>query len=214
MRGGTPRTREGRRPDRPKLQWLVVSGQRRRFRCRRLERELTADWPLPEERVVCPHFGIHFSGILKFNVATKPCSVYVLCAVCLGRMYRQCFCSGLSMVKAVNVGDIWELLRLSCLRWHIFGTCQDAGWGDVLAAAGRQLRIALTLAAARGCRTGGVAGAEPPHKGGPKARPPKRRVRREKTSLASYGFAHRIRLSRGNSTVKRQRHLLDFCCLH
>ena len=37
----------------------------------------------------------------------------VLCAVCPGGMYRQCFCSGLSMVMAVNVGDIWELLRLA-----------------------------------------------------------------------------------------------------
>ena len=66
-----------------------------------------------------------------------------------GEMYRQYFCSGLSMVIAVNVGHFWELLRLSCLRWQILGTCQDAGWWDVRAAAGRQLRIALTLAAAR-----------------------------------------------------------------
>jgi len=53
------------------------------------------------------------------------------------------------MVIAVNVEHIRELLRLSFLRRHIPGTCQDAGWGDVRAAARRQLRIALTLATAR-----------------------------------------------------------------
>ena len=46
------------------------------------------------------------------GVTTKPCPVCVLCAVCLGGMYRQYFCSGLAMVIAVNVGDIWELPRL------------------------------------------------------------------------------------------------------
>ncbi len=34
------------------------------------------------------------------------------------------------MVIAVNVGYIWELARLSCLRWHILGICQDAGLGE------------------------------------------------------------------------------------
>ena len=58
------------------------------------------------------------------------------------------------------------------------------------AAAGRQLQTTHTLAATRGCRTGGVAGAGPPPKGtreGACARPPRREqrgVRREKTSLA------------------------------
>ena len=81
-------------------------------------------------------------------------------------MYREYFCSGLAMVMAVNVGHFWELPGLSCLRWHMLGMCQDAGWGVSPAAARRQLQISHTLAAARGCR-GGVAGAEPPHKGGP-----------------------------------------------
>ena len=46
-----------------------------------------------------------------------------------GGMYRQYLCSGLSMVIAVIVGDIWELLRLSCLHWHVLGPCHDARWG-------------------------------------------------------------------------------------
>ena len=41
---------------------------------------------------------------------------HVPCTVCLGGMYRQHFCSGLSMVMAVNVGDIWAWPRLSCSR--------------------------------------------------------------------------------------------------
>ena len=53
----------------------------------------------------------------------------VLCAICLGGMYRQYFCGGLAMVMAVNVGHIWEWPRLSCLRWHIFGIYQEAGGG-------------------------------------------------------------------------------------
>ena len=40
------------------------------------------------------------------------------------------------------------------------------GWGRSMVAAGGQGRITRTLAAAGGFR-GGVAGAEPPHKGGP-----------------------------------------------
>ena len=77
-------------------------------------------------------------------------------------MYRQYFCSGQAMVVAVNVGHGWELARL---RWHIFGTSHQAGEARV--AAGRQGRITHTLSAAGGFRRGGVAGAEPPHKGGP-----------------------------------------------
>ena len=52
-----------------------------------------------------------------------------------------------------------------CLRRHTVGTCHDAE--EVLVDTGRQFRIAHTLATTRGCRRGGVAGAEPPHKGGP-----------------------------------------------
>ena len=33
------------------------------------------------------------------------------------------------MVIAVNVGHIWELPRLSWLRWHILVPCLDARWG-------------------------------------------------------------------------------------
>jgi len=40
-------------------------------------------------------------------------------------------------------------------------------WGESWADTGRLFRIAHTLATTRGCRRGGVAGAEPPHKGGP-----------------------------------------------
>ena len=65
------------------------------------------------------------------RVATKSCNVCALCAVCLGGMYRRYFCGGLSMVLAVNVGDIWELPRLSCRRWHTFGIYQEAGGGGV-----------------------------------------------------------------------------------
>jgi len=68
--------------------------------------------------------------------------VYVLCAVCLGGMYRQNFCSGLAMVIAVDVGYVWALPRLSWLRWHIVGIWHDAGWGGSLVAAGRQGHIA------------------------------------------------------------------------
>ena len=42
-------------------------------------------------------------------------------------MYRQHLCSGLSIIMAVNVGHIWEVPRLSGLRWHIFGIYQEAG---------------------------------------------------------------------------------------
>ena len=41
------------------------------------------------------------------------------------------------------------------------------GGGVAWADTGRQFRIAHPLATTRGCRRGGVAGAEPPHKGGP-----------------------------------------------
>ena len=73
----------------------------------------------------------------------------VLCAVCLGGVYRQYFCSGLAMVIAANVGHIRELPRLSCLRWHILGMCRDAGLGRSPDAARRQLHISHTLATAR-----------------------------------------------------------------
>ena len=64
------------------------------------------------------------------------------------------------MVVAVNVGHLWELPGLSCLRRHKLGTCQDAE-----GSAGRQLRIVHRLAAAR---IG--PGTVPPQKRGPKAR--------------------------------------------
>ena len=44
-------------------------------------------------------------------------------------MYRQSFCSGLSMVMAANVGHIWELARLSCPRRHIPGRAKTRGGG-------------------------------------------------------------------------------------
>ena len=45
---------------------------------------------------------------------------------------------------------------------------ESASVGGVARAdTGRQIRIAHILATTRGCRRGGVAGAEPPHKGGP-----------------------------------------------
>ena len=65
------------------------------------------------------------------------------------------------------------------VREHIFliegeNTRNQPGGGmrGSPAAAGRQLHITITLAAARGL-AGGVAGAKPLHKGGPKARPPR-----------------------------------------
>jgi len=47
------------------------------------------------------------------------CTVSVPCAVRLGGMCRQNLCSGLAMIIAVNAGYVWELARVSCLRWHI-----------------------------------------------------------------------------------------------
>ena len=105
------------------------------------------------------------SSELRKFVTTKPCSVCALCAVCLGGIYRQYFHSGFSMVITVNVGDIWALPRLSCLRRHILGTWQDAGWGKH----GRR-GTPTSYYPHTGCGArfrGGVAGAEPPHKGGP-----------------------------------------------
>ena len=52
-----------------------------------------------------------------------------MCAVCLGGMYGQYLCSGLAMVMAMNVGYVWALPRLACLRWHLLGMCKDAGLG-------------------------------------------------------------------------------------
>ena len=107
------------------------------------------------------------NSISTRTVTTKPCSVCIQCAVCPGGKCLQYFCSGLSMVIAVNVGYVWELPRLACLRWHILGICQGEGCGGSPAAARSQLRITHTPATARTGLGGGVAGAEPPHKGGP-----------------------------------------------
>ena len=63
----------------------------------------------------------------QMSMNPKPCSVCVLCAVCLGGMYRQYFCSGLLMVMAVNVVDIWELLRLPCSRLAHFRNLPGGG---------------------------------------------------------------------------------------
>ena len=65
---------------------------------------------------------------------------------------------------AVCVGRGWAL---RCLRWltPLYEIRRGVGGSSV--AAGRQGRITRTLAAAGGFRRGGVAGAEPPHKGGP-----------------------------------------------
>ena len=82
-------------------------------------------------------------------------------------MYRSYFCSGLSTVMAVNDGDFGEWPRLSYLRRHFFFWESASWWGESWADTGRLFRIAHTLATTRGCRRGGVAGAEPPHKGGP-----------------------------------------------
>ncbi len=86
---------------------------------------------------------LRLGWLAETSMSPKPCSVYVLCAVCLGGMGRQYFCSGLSMVIAVNVGHIWEWPRLSCVRWHMLGMRQDAGGSP--AAARRQLHISHTL---------------------------------------------------------------------
>ena len=106
-------------------------------------------------------------------------------------MDRLYFYSGLAMVIAVNFGHVWELLGLSCLCWHLFGICQVAGWG-VEARPPRDDNFRLATHSMRRGQGGGVAGAEPPHKGGPNRpdRPKNRRLRREKTSLASSGVAH------------------------
>ncbi len=80
------------------------------------------------------------------------------------------------MVIAVNVGYVWALPRLSCVRWHILGICQDAGWGGE-AWSQRVVKVILPhTCCGGGFRRGGVAGAEPPHKGGPNRpdRPKKR----------------------------------------
>ena len=61
-----------------------------------------------------------------------------------------------------------------CDRRGVVSTVGLARWwgggstvGEARVAAGRQFRISHTLAEAGGFRRGGVAGAEPPHKGGP-----------------------------------------------
>ena len=103
------------------------------------------------------------------RVTTKSGNVCALCAVCPGGMYRQCFCGGLAMVIAVNVGDIWELPRLSCLRWDTLWsvpTTRGGVWGLARPPRVDKVTLPLDLTAARDL-AGGVAGAEPPHKGGP-----------------------------------------------
>ncbi len=70
------------------------------------------------------------------------------------------------MVVAVNVGYVWELPRLACLRWHVFGMCRDEGWGGE-ARPPRDDNFKFATHCYGADRTGGVAGAEPPHKGGP-----------------------------------------------
>ena len=46
------------------------------------------------------------------------------------------------MVVVVDVGYVWELPRLACLRWHMLGICQDGGLGGSPVPAGRQGHIA------------------------------------------------------------------------
>ncbi len=65
-------------------------------------------------------------------------------------------------------GDGGLVLIGRCVAWLVgAGSHSERATrrGEARVAAGRQARIALTLAAARGL-AGGVAGAEPPHKGG------------------------------------------------
>ncbi len=62
----------------------------------------------------------------------KLCNYQPMFCVCTvfslsGEMYCQYFYCGLAIVIAVDVGYVWALPRLSCLRWHILGICQDAG---------------------------------------------------------------------------------------
>ena len=81
------------------------------------------------------------------------------------------------MSIVVNIGHIWELPRLSCLRRRILGMCQDAEWG---VKPGRRGTPTSNWPHTRygADRRGGVAGAEPPHKGGPN-RPDRPNARRE-----------------------------------
>ena len=86
-----------------------------------------------------------------------------MCAVGLGGMCCQDLCVGLLMVME---GWIGADLDLPCLRRLTPGYKPRRGVGGSSVAAGGQRHITHTLAAAGGFR-GGVAGAEPPHKGGP-----------------------------------------------
>ena len=73
----------------------------------------------------------------------------------------------------VCVGSGWAL---GCPGWNTFGTSHEAGWGEV-----RSQRVDKVELAHTGCGgrvRGGVAGAEPPHKGGPN-RPDRTKARRE-----------------------------------
>ncbi len=62
----------------------------------------------------------------------------------------------------VCAGRNWEL---PCRRRHIFGSSQEAGWGE--ARSPRVAKVVLPHTLCGGGFRGGVAGAEPPHKGGP-----------------------------------------------
>ena len=77
-------------------------------------------------------------------------------------------CQDLSAgLLTVVEGWVGADLDLPCLRRLTPGYEPRRGVRGSSVAAGGQGRIAHTLAAAGGFRRGGVAGAEPPHKGGP-----------------------------------------------
>ena len=82
-------------------------------------------------------------------------------------MYRQCFCSGFSMVMAANVGHIWELPRLSCPRRHMPVRATTRGGGMYGRPRDANFVLPTHLLRREVVGEGGVAGAEPPHKGGP-----------------------------------------------
>ena len=85
-------------------------------------------------------------------------------------------CSGLSTVLATPAGPVWDLPRLDlpnfCLPWLMLGTSQVSERGRTHPVA--SMRAGMKAQTRRGMLLeGGVAGGNPPHKGGPKARPPK-----------------------------------------
>ena len=79
---------------------------------------------------------------------------------------------------------------------------RGVGWGVNPGRSGSSRSFCHTLDAA-GVVGGGVAGAEPPHKGGPNRpdRPNARGEGREKPALASSGVTHQIRLSSCVSSI-------------